>query len=87
MDISWDYLVYHQSIKELRINKCQDITDEGIELLLGGLQALEILIFTACPKVNLLFVKDRIKGGGGVNVTFWMLKKLRRQIRRIFEEI
>jgi len=40
------------TIKELRINKCQDITDAGIELLLDGLQALEILIFTACPKIT-----------------------------------
>jgi hypothetical protein len=40
------------TLKELRINKCVEITDEGIEMLLSGLQALEILIFNGCPKVT-----------------------------------
>jgi hypothetical protein len=40
------------TLKELRINKCREITDDGIELLLGGLQALEILIFSGCPKLT-----------------------------------
>eukprot|EP00088_Acartia_fossae_P041421 TRINITY_DN4334_c0_g1_i1.p1 TRINITY_DN4334_c0_g1~~TRINITY_DN4334_c0_g1_i1.p1 ORF type:complete len:269 (-),score=19.98 TRINITY_DN4334_c0_g1_i1:714-1520(-) len=40
------------TIKELRINKCREITDEGIEMLLMGLEALEILIFNGCPKVT-----------------------------------
>eukprot|EP00088_Acartia_fossae_P065093 TRINITY_DN80174_c0_g1_i1.p1 TRINITY_DN80174_c0_g1~~TRINITY_DN80174_c0_g1_i1.p1 ORF type:complete len:270 (-),score=89.61 TRINITY_DN80174_c0_g1_i1:446-1255(-) len=40
------------TLKELRINKCRDITDQGIEMLLAGLQALEILIFNGCPQVT-----------------------------------
>jgi len=40
------------TLKELRINKCGEITDEGVEFLLSGLQALEILIFNGCPKVT-----------------------------------
>jgi len=40
------------TLKELRINKCKDITDDGIELMLDGLQTLEILIFNGCPRVT-----------------------------------
>lgn len=40
------------TLKELRINKCRELTDEGIEMLFSGLQALEILIFNGCPQVT-----------------------------------
>jgi len=39
-------------LKELRIDKCRNITDEGIEGLLDGLESLEILIFHGCPQVT-----------------------------------
>jgi len=41
-----------ETLKELRINKCKHITDDGIELMLEGLQTLEILIFNGCPRVT-----------------------------------
>jgi len=57
-DIS-DEGLYHLSqsesrhcLKELRIDKCRNITDEGIEGLLDGLESLEILIFHGCPQVT-----------------------------------
>ncbi|XP_023338289.1 protein AMN1 homolog isoform X2 [Eurytemora carolleeae] len=40
------------TIKELRIDGCKHITDLGIQFLLDGLGALEILIFHGCPQVT-----------------------------------
>jgi len=39
-------------LKELRIDRCRNITDDGIGVLLDGLSKLEILIFHGCPQVT-----------------------------------
>jgi len=40
------------SLKELRIDRCRHITDDGIQVLLEGMAALEILLFHGCPQVT-----------------------------------
>jgi hypothetical protein len=43
------------TLKELRIDRCINITDDGIQILLDsldGLSGLEILIFHGCPQVT-----------------------------------
>lgn len=40
------------TLKELRIDRCKNITDDGIQILLDGLSSLEILIFHGCPQVT-----------------------------------
>eukprot|EP00088_Acartia_fossae_P024672 TRINITY_DN25577_c0_g1_i1.p1 TRINITY_DN25577_c0_g1~~TRINITY_DN25577_c0_g1_i1.p1 ORF type:complete len:317 (-),score=21.24 TRINITY_DN25577_c0_g1_i1:170-1120(-) len=39
-------------LKELKIDRCKQITDDGIQILLGGLTNLQILIFHGCPQVT-----------------------------------
>jgi len=41
-----------RSLKELRIDRCRHITDDGIQVLLEGMAALEILLFHGCPQVT-----------------------------------
>jgi len=54
-DLALSYLSKSESrhsLTELRINKCPNITDDGIEILLSGLEVLEILIFHSCRQVT-----------------------------------
>lgn len=39
-------------LQELRIDSCLHVSDDGVELLLDGLNTLQILIFHGCPRVT-----------------------------------
>lgn len=39
-------------LQELRIDSCFNVSDDGVELLLDGLNTLQILIFHGCPGVT-----------------------------------
>jgi len=39
-------------LQELRIDSCVHVSDDGVELLLDGLNTLQILIFHGCPRVT-----------------------------------
>jgi len=54
-DLGLHYLANSESrdsLKELRIDRCTNVTDDGIQFLLEGLGCLEILIFSGCRQVT-----------------------------------